>query len=71
MSPEERLAVLETKVQTLEETLAKIESGQQEMLLRLTEYRGRWGGIVMTVTGVLAFLGFAKEWILGWFASGR
>lgn len=71
MSPEERLAVLETKVQTLEETLAKIESGQQEMLLRLTEYRGRWGGIVMTVTGVLAFLGFAKEWIFGWFTNGH
>lgn len=71
MSPEERLAVLETKVQTLEETLAKIDSGQQEMLLKFTEYRGRWGGIVLTISAVVTFLSFAKDQLLTWFSSGR
>lgn len=71
MSPEERLAVLETKVQTLEETLAKIDSGQQEMLLKFTEYRGRWGGIVLTISAVVTFLSFAKDQLITWFSSGR
>lgn len=71
MSTEERVAVLETQMEELQKTLAKLQEGQEAMLLKFTEYKGRWGGIVMTITAIGTLIAFAKDEIMGWFTGGR
>lgn len=70
----ERLAILETKMQTQEQSLddmrnsmATIAAAQQEMLTELTRYRTIWGVVTMIGTALFAVLGLAKAWLLDFF----
>lgn len=70
----ERIAVLETQMQTQQESLdamqismASIAAAQQEMLTELTRYRTIWGVVTMLVTALFAVVGFAKDWLISAF----
>lgn len=58
----ERVAVVETKVETVEETLKQVQATQQEILLRLTKYQGAWGSIAMIGGAIVAAAQLVKQW---------
>ena len=58
----ERVAVVETKVEAIEDTLKQVEATQQEILLRLTKYQGAWGSIAMIGGAIVACLQLVKQW---------
>lgn len=61
----ERMAVLETKLATVEATNVKILARMEEMHSDLTRFKGFAGGVLFLASAVGAFLGFIKAWLFG------
>lgn len=60
----ERVAVLEEKVEKIEENQELMLTKQQEILDSLTKYKGFIGGIAFVASCVVTALSFAKEWVI-------
>lgn len=54
----ERVAVLEAKLSSVEESNAAILAQLQKISTELTRYKGFIGGVVFVVSGVITLLGF-------------
>ena len=65
MESAERLAVLETKLETLEETNEKILKRMEDMHADLTRFKGFAGGMLFVASAIGAFLGVLKTWVMG------
>jgi len=61
----ERMAVLETKLEALEQTNEKILARMEDMHSDLTRFKGFAGGVLFLASAVGAFLGFIKVWVFG------
>lgn len=59
----ERLAVIETKVEDLEENHAELLKLMHEIKDEMTRYKGFLGGIAFLASGVGIFLTLFKDWI--------
>jgi hypothetical protein len=64
MSDLERLAVIETKVETLEENHKELLKLMHEIKSEMTKYKGFLGGIAFIASGIGIFLTLFKEWII-------
>jgi hypothetical protein len=60
----ERVVVLETKVEALEETNKEILASLKTINNQLTKYHGFIGGIAFIVSGVGVLWTFGKDWFL-------
>jgi len=60
----ERVAVLEAKVENVEENQKLMLLKQQEILENLTKYKGFIGGIAFVASCLITALSFAKEWVI-------
>lgn len=65
MEPAERLAILETKLDSVEEANHKILARIEEMQSDLTKFKGFAGGVLFVASAIGAFLGVLKNWLLG------
>lgn len=65
MEPAERLAILETKLDSVEEANEKILARLEEMQSDLTRFKGFAGGVLFVASAIGAFLGVLKGWLLG------
>lgn len=59
----ERLAVIETKVEDLEQNHAEMLKLMHEIKDEMTRYKGFLGGIAFIASGVGIFLTLFKDWI--------
>jgi hypothetical protein len=60
----ERIAIIETKVETLEKNHTEMLKLMHEIKDEMTRYKGFLGGIAFLASGVLIFITLAKEWII-------
>jgi hypothetical protein len=60
----ERLAVIETKVEDLEDNHAEMLKLMHEIKDEMTRYKGFLGGIAFIASGIGIFLTLFKDWIL-------
>jgi hypothetical protein len=60
----ERVAVLEAKMEAVEENQKLMLKKQEEILESLTKYKGFIGGIAFVASCVVTALSFAKEWVI-------
>lgn len=60
----ERVAVLEAKMENVEENQKLLLQKQEEILQSLTRYKGFIGGIAFLASCIVTALSFAKEWVL-------
>lgn len=65
MEPAERLAILETKIEQVEESSEKILARLEEMQSDLTRFKGFAGGMLFVASSIGAFLGVLKGWVIG------
>ena len=59
----ERLAVVENKVETLEDNHKELLKLMHEIKDEMTRYKGFLGGIAFLSSGVVVFLTLFKDWI--------
>ena len=59
----ERLAVIESKVETLEDNHKELLRLMHEVKDEMTRYKGFLGGIAFLTSGVIIFLTLFKEWL--------
>jgi hypothetical protein len=64
----ERMAVLETKVDTLEENHKELLKLMHEIKDEMTKYKGFLGGLAFLASGIGIFLTVFKDWILKHFS---
>lgn len=64
MEATERLAILETKLKSLEEANVQILSSLSSVLSELTKFKGFAGGVLFVASAIGAFLGIIKAWLL-------
>jgi hypothetical protein len=66
MAPEhfERIIVIETKVEDLEENHKELLKLMHEIKDEMTRYKGFLGGIAFLASGVGIFLTIFKDWLL-------
>ncbi len=64
MEENERIAVLETKVDTHSTSLKEILKKLDHLEETMTKYKGFLGGIMFVGSCLWAFLGLGKEWFL-------
>jgi len=60
----ERLAVIETKVEDLEENHAEMLRLMHDIKDEMTRYKGFLGGVAFIASGIGIFLTLFKDWIL-------
>lgn len=60
----ERIAIIETKVETLEKNHIEMLKLMHEIKDEMTRYKGFLGGIAFLASGVVIFITLAKEWII-------
>ncbi len=60
----ERIAIIETKVETLEKNHKEMLRLMHEIKDEMTRYKGFLGGIAFLASGVVIFITLAKEWII-------
>jgi hypothetical protein len=60
----ERIAIIETKVETLEANHKEMLRLMHEIKDEMTRYKGFLGGIAFLASGVVIFITLAKEWII-------
>jgi hypothetical protein len=60
----ERIAIIETKVETLEKNHVEMLRLMHEIKDEMTRYKGFLGGIAFLASGVVIFITLAKEWII-------
>jgi hypothetical protein len=60
----ERLAVIETKVEDLEANHKELLKLMHEIKDEMTRYKGFLGGIAFLASGVMICLTLAKDWLL-------
>jgi hypothetical protein len=60
----ERLAVIETKVEDLEDNHKELLRLMHEVKDEMTRYKGFLGGIAFLASGVMICLTLAKDWLL-------
>ena len=60
----ERLAVIETKVEDLEQNHKELLKLMHEVKDEMTRYKGFLGGIAFLASGVGIFLTLFKDWLL-------
>jgi hypothetical protein len=60
----ERIAIIETKVETLEENHKEMLRLMHEIKDEMTRYKGFLGGIAFLASGMVIFITLAKEWII-------
>jgi hypothetical protein len=60
----ERMAVLETKVDTLEDNHKELLKLMHEIKDEMTKYKGFLGGLAFLASGIGIFLTVFKDWIL-------
>lgn len=63
-SENERIAVLEAKVETLTNDNKEILQCMHEIRDEMTRYKGFLGGVAFIASGVGVFLTLFKEWLL-------
>lgn len=61
---EERVAVLESKVEVFEENQRLILSELKIVNESLTKYKGFVGGIAFLATSMVTFMSIAKDWLI-------
>jgi len=59
----ERLAVMESKVETLEDNHKELLKLMHEIKDEMTRYKGFLGGIAFLTSGVVVFLTIFKDWL--------
>lgn len=60
----ERIAIIETKVESLEANHKEMLRLMHEIKDEMTRYKGFLGGIAFLASGVVIFITLAKEWII-------
>jgi len=60
----ERIAVIEIKVETLEENHTELLKLMHEVKDEMTRYKGFLGGIAFITSGVVVFFTLFKDWLL-------
>lgn len=60
----ERIAVIETKVEDLEENHAELLKLMHEIKDEMTRYKGFLGGVAFIASGIGIFLTLFKDWII-------
>lgn len=60
----ERIAILETKVDDLEDNHAELLKLMHEIKDEMTRYKGFLGGVAFIASGVGIFLTLFKDWII-------
>jgi hypothetical protein len=60
----ERIAIIETKVETLEANHKEMLRLMHEIKDEMIRYKGFLGGIAFLASGMVIFITLAKEWIL-------
>ena len=60
----ERLAVIETKVEDLEQNHKELLKLMHEVKDEMTRYKGFLGGVAFIASGIGIFLTLFKDWIL-------
>jgi len=60
----ERIAVIETKVEDLEQNQKELLKLMHEVKDEMTRYKGFLGGIAFLASGVMICLTLAKDWLL-------
>lgn len=60
----ERIAVIETKVETLEDNHKELVRLMHEIKDEMTRYKGFLGGLAFLASGVGIFLTVFKDWII-------
>jgi hypothetical protein len=60
----ERLAVIETKVEDLEQNHKELLKLMHEVKDEMTRYKGFLGGVAFIASGVGIFLTLFKDWII-------
>lgn len=58
----ERMAILETKLEAVEQINEKILARMEEMHSDLTRFKGFAGGVLFLASAIGAFLGFFWNW---------
>jgi hypothetical protein len=59
----ERIAVIESKVNTLEDNHKELLRLMHEIKNEMTRYKGFLGGIAFITSGVVVFLTIFKDWL--------
>lgn len=62
----ERVAVLESRQGTIEETMKKIAEKQDRILSELTKYKGAFGMLTMLGSAIVAVAALMKDKIASW-----
>ena len=60
----ERLAIIETKVEDLEQNHRELLKLMHEIKDELTKYKGFLGGVAFIASGIGIFLTLFKDWII-------
>lgn len=60
----ERIAVLESEVQTLKENQKEILDCMHSIKDEMTRYKGFLGGVAFLISGLTVFLTLFKDWFL-------
>ena len=60
----ERMAVVETKVETLEDNHKELLKLMHEIKDEMTRYKGFLGGLAFIASGIGIFLTLFKDWII-------
>ena len=60
----ERLAVIETKVEDLEDNHKELLKLMHEIKDEMTRYKGFLGGVAFIASGIMICLTLAKDWII-------
>lgn len=70
----ERVARLEALLPQLDADIEELKKGQKEtsekldiLLLELTKYKGRWGGILLAASAIIAAIKFLLDYGVQWF----
>jgi hypothetical protein len=64
MSENERIAIVETKVSSLEDNHAEMLKIMHEIRDEMTRYKGFLGGIAFLVSCLVVAVSMFKEWII-------
>jgi hypothetical protein len=59
-----RIAVIESKVETLEDNHKELLKLMHEIKDEMTRYKGFLGGIAFITSGVVVFITLAKDWLI-------
>jgi hypothetical protein len=60
----ERLAVVETKLDTMEASLFGLQKGQADILAELTKYKGAIGLATFVISCVIAAASLLRDWVI-------